>query len=189
MGVYTHSYAVNVLYLTSDWVAVLWIWLEDCVCVCVRQPAGPTTEATAGWNRTRAWAKLDFCGPRSHGPAISMYSVYCMHPVLLSFQCVPTSSCAWDFMCYINVWTRLWWYLCLSSLNTRVGLRLFWVHGLGCFHYWSWRGWRVVALLPRPPQSIWEGLGPEKPQHEPLALTLALSYVTRHAWELLLSHY
>lgn len=44
-------------------------------------------------------------------------------------------------------------------------------------------------LFPWPPQSIWEGLDPEKPEHEPLALMLALNYVTRHAWELLLSHY
>lgn len=28
-------------------------------------------------------------------------------------------------------------------------------------------------LPPVPPQSIWEGLGPEKPQHEPLALTVS----------------
>lgn len=28
-------YVATVLGLTSDWVAVLWIWLEDCVCVCV----------------------------------------------------------------------------------------------------------------------------------------------------------
>lgn len=38
-------------------------------------------------------------------------------------------------------------------------------------------------------RGTWEGLGSEKPQHEPLAFMLALGYVKRHDWELLLSHY
>lgn len=62
MTVYTYSYSASVLYLTSDWIVVLWIWLEDWVCVCAAASRA-TTEATAGSNPTKAGAKVDFCEP------------------------------------------------------------------------------------------------------------------------------
>lgn len=120
MAVYTHSYTAKVLYLTSDWVTVLWFWLGDCVCVCVRgsQQDPPQKPQQA---ETEPEPSLIFVEPCSHGPTISLYSVYESSSVFISV-CICICLCV--SLCVTLMCGPHFVYFFLSSLSARVELRL-----------------------------------------------------------------
>lgn len=162
-GAHTCLCSVRVQHLTRDWVAVLWIGLDDWVCVCTAASRA-ATEAAVGWNPSGDGARLDFSGAPFPGTVAAPALVW------RSVNITPQTACP----------------------------HLFFKGGNHDSYFWFWGAW--MRLLPNrfwsfppPPAGLhrgtWGGLDPEKPQHEPLAFMLALGYVKRHAWELLLSHY
>lgn len=159
-GAHTCLCSVRVQHLTRDWVAVLWIGLDDWVCVC-RAASRAATEATVGWNPSRDGARLDFSGATFPGTVTAPALVW------LSVNITPQTACP----------------------------HLLFKGGNHDSYFWVWGAWmrllpnRFWSFSPGLHRGTWEGLDPEKPQHEPLAFMLALGYVKRHAWELLLSHY